>query len=786
MAFRYSFQQGRASLLFSTALVGTVALCPATALAQEQEQEAAPTAEERNVIVVTATRRSTELQDTALSISALTGDQLDARSLRSTADIVALVPGIALLNAEPGGNEITIRGIGTASSTDSVVGGIVNSTTSVYLNQLPVTSTISKTPDYRFVDLERVEVLRGPQGTLYGQSAMGGVIRYMTNRPDASKFGAGIDTYVSFTKDGGTNFGIDGHVNVPIVEDKLALRAVLYAYANDGFIDVIGRDNRENANEEGTIGGRVALRWNVTDNVTFDFTYLRHDIELDSTQAISGTYAPTQFAYSDTNPLAFPYAFGAPFAETPDITPVSTNRLVAQHIQPLSEVADVYNAELLVELGAINLELILGHKDVRTQNFVEGGDRAGGSTGSFTNPTTTANAKTDTAEFRVTTDFSGSPINVIAGVYYEQTDGVIGQRAITTGAPFTSYLLIGGNLVFFTFAQPGDVTIDASRRLDFEELAFYTEVTADLADNLTVTGGYRRANVKNNYQWLFARGTLDGFFGRDPNVVQGAEEDVDLYKGNIEFKPTEDILLYVQVASGYRPGGFNVGNAIFEIPDNEFSSDSLWNYEVGMRSSWFNDRLTFNVAGYRIDWSDIQLTSNLGAPSFYTSTQNAGEARIWGVEVETSARIGNYFRLSGSYTFTDAELTAVNPTDFGTANPAFVGRALPGTARNSFSVLADWNSPISNSANLIANATFRHVGRRPGDLATTNLDAPAFDILDVRAGVGFANGVQVQVFADNVTNEIAINRREPTALPGYDIFSINRPRTIGVRASYRF
>jgi outer membrane receptor protein involved in Fe transport len=774
----------RPFLACGSALAAALALIPSTAQAQGASPPPSGQLEEIGDIIVTATRRETSLQSTPLSITAVSGDELNARGLRSAADVVTLTPGVALLNGEPGRNQITIRGVGTATATDTLVDGISNATTSVYLNQLPVTSTISKTPDYRFVDLERVEVLRGPQGTLYGQSAMGGVVRYISNRPDPGRISAGVNGTLSFTKDGGTNFGLESFANVPLVSDKLAVRFVAYGYDNDGFIDVVGTSRKKNANKEGTIGGRAALRWNITDGVTLDLTYLHHEVKLDSSQTISGIYTPTTYAYSNTNPFALPYYFLPPFAETPAVTPASTKRLEFMHLQPLRENADAYNAELRADLGQISINAILGRKDVSTRNFIEGGDFSGGSTGSFTNPTGRAKTSTDTAEIRILSNWENAFVDFIVGGYYEKTDGRISQKAVQSGAPFTGLDLT--TFEFVTYAQPGDVTIDAARQLDFKELAVYGELTFNLSNDLKLTGGYRHARVKNNYQWIYARGTLDGTFGRDPRVVQGATENVDLYKANLSYRVTKDILFYAQAASGYRPGGFNAGIAIYKIPDTEYNSDNLWNYEAGIRTSWFNRRFILNVAGYRIDWSKIQLLSSLQAPSFYSSTQNVGKARIWGAEVEATARLTNEFSMSGAYSYTDATLKSISTPRVGTIPQSYVGAQLPGTPKNSFSVLADWRSPLTDTTTLVANSTFRHIGSRPGDLGTVNTRAPAYDQLDLQAGVDFKNGVSLRLFGENVTNKIAINRITPTPLPGYRVYWIGKPRVIGVRASFRY
>lgn len=265
------------SVIFATTLGQGQAQAQATPPAgQPPAEAAAPSSDKVEKVVVTATRRSTEIQKTPMSVTAITGSDLEGRGTNSVGDAVAVVPGVSTLTNQPGGNDITVRGVNTSTTTFSQTDVIVNSTTSIYLNQLPVTSTITKMPDFRFVDVERIEVLRGPQGTLYGQSSIGGLVKLITNKPDASEFFGNIGGYLSHTRDGGWNTGVDCHVNAPLA-DNLAARLVGYSYENDGFIDVVCPTLDKDANEEHTIGGRAALDRDISNfgNATCDTAELR-------------------------------------------------------------------------------------------------------------------------------------------------------------------------------------------------------------------------------------------------------------------------------------------------------------------------------------------------------------------------------------------------------------------------------------------------------------------------------------------------------------------------------
>ena len=714
-------------------------------------------------VIVTATRRDTTLEETALSISALSGQQLEDRGLLMVADAVGLVAGVTPLTNQPGGNDITIRGVNTSTTTFSSTDSIVNSTTAVYLDQLPVTSTIAKTPDFRLVDLNRVEVLRGPQGTLFGQSAMGGAVRYITNKPTSEALSGRVGGYGSTTADGSGNFGVDGHVNVPLGFNA-ALRLVGYSYRNAGFVDVVGTADIEDANEESTTGGRIVFRWDVSDTTTVDLGYLYHEVDLDSIQSISSTYTPTG------NPLNNGVAFG--------LMPVDEDRLAAQHLSPTNDEFEIFSLELGSAFEAFDALLILGRKDIRAFNLFEGAEFAP-NTESFGKNSNTANVTIDTAEFRLVSTDELALLDWIFGIWYEDAAGNMSADATISGQDL---VLFGG----FFVLPVGTVAIDAGRDLTYEELSLWGEVAVDFGERWRLAVGYRRANVDNDYQWVSADGFFDPLIGRNllVGVDQTTSERVDTYKINLEFAAADGLFLFAQASSGYRPGGFNPGNALAGIPDNDYGSDSLWSYEIGVRSSWLEDRLTANLFAYRTDWSDIQLNTSSGAPFFYSSVQNAGEAKVAGVELELVLWASDRLTLASNFALTDSELAESAVTALGTA-PGRNGDELPGTPPVALSVSADWQNPVGNGATLLANATFRHVGDRTATLGS-DLELPSYELFNLRLGMEFPSGLGVSLFADNVANKTIVNTITPTALAGFRYLGINRPRTIGLRAGLHF
>ena len=735
---------------FLAIAIGIAQTGTANAQGNEQAEEGA----QSPTIVVTATRRQTTLQETPLSVSSLSGEALERAGISDVADAVQFVPGVAVSVAQPGATDVIIRGVGTSTSQQSLNGAITNALTSAYLDQIPISSTVRKTPDFRFIDLERVEVLRGPQGTLYGQSAMGGVIRYIPSAPDPNTFGASLHATISDTdKASGANYSIDGHLNVPL-SDTLALRTVFYNYENQGFIDVVGTASVQNANDEHTWGGRAALLWTPSDRFSLKVTGLYNNIELGNTQLISSTY-PVDLNVFDPDP----------------VTPVSTDRLVVQHLQPFEEEAWAIGVEMAIEFDPATVELILAHKETETETQFESAEFVGLQDtffGGF-NPT---DGDTDSIELRVSSNGEGRLIDWLVGAYYEDNGGLLARQSVASGDAF---------LLSLFGVAPGDV-FDSGRQVSYEDLSFFGEITVNPTENFALTGGYRHARTKNNYEVIY-----DFFNGFDlstvdPNTLVGksqlTKENVDTYRFNASLQASDSILLYTNIASGYRPGGFNPGDSTFNIPDSSYVSDSLWTYEIGIRTGWWDDRLLFNLAAYHTDWSDIQLAT-FDPATLFTATQNVGKAEIDGVEIELMARPSRFLTLSGSYAYTDARIVENSP-----ATGAMKGDQLPATPKSAFSTIANLNFPFGNGHEINLTGSYRHVGKRAGGLGATSIEMPSYDLLDLRAGVSFDNGITVEVFADNITNEIPVFQSFATGLAGFNYNMIGRPQTFGI--SLRF
>ncbi|WP_165776839.1 TonB-dependent receptor [Paremcibacter congregatus] len=711
-------------------------------------------------IVVTASRRATNLQDTAMSLNVLTGEHLEERGVLALSDIISTVPGVSLTISEPGRTGVLIRGISTSSFATSG-----RATTSTYLDDFPLGGgTQFRTPDIRLVDVSRVEVIKGPQGTLYGQSAMGGVIRYITNQPNMEELSGGISSRLSHTDRGDINWGVQGHINVPL-SDTVAIRVVAYDYNDDGFIDShSGLGN--NLNTANTTGVRAALKWDVNDNITFDSLYLNQRLTKGKEQNITSAFTPT------------PYP-GVPT----DVTLPNLSELTTQFgAAPWVIDYEMVNFKLDVDLGEFSVTAMGAKKwldsDV-TLEIVEQLSIFEGSIPFFQVDKTEA----ETFELRAVSDRAeGELLDWIAGFYYESTD-----NQVHLGASY-----IGPDILWLGFLPLSQSDSNLSNARTFSksnEKAFYGELGFNFTDKLRLSAGYRWSNIEIENGTLVADGTFQivtgqaALVGRENDLI--ADQKVSTYRVNLEYRPIDDVMVYAQAASGYRPGGANAPS--FLDPDGStYVSDTLWNYEVGARTTWLDGRLTANLTLFRIDWSGIQLTG-VDPKSFAPGTFNVGKARINGLELESQYRINENLSVGFNAGYTDPILT--EDYSIGSTLVAEAGDRLPGSTKWTYAVFADFQYPVSADLDLAIHATHRYVGDREQILGASvfiqDAPHPSYNITDVRMSLSHANGIEVSLFADNLFNNIARTAARRTG-GVFDTFWITRPRTIGINVGYNF
>ncbi len=708
-------------------------------------------------IVVTATKRSTSLQDTALSLSVLTGDKLEKRGITSINDFITTVPGVSLASSEPGEPKIIMRGIATNNL------GQGNSTASVYVDEFTISSISSAgTPDVRLVDVARVEVLKGPQGTVYGQAAMGGVVRYITNKPSTEGFEGGVSGYGSFTDGGGFNQGLQGYVNVPVT-DNLALRFVGYHYDNSGFIDVdllhaFGPDSAENVDTENTRGGRVALKWDITENIGFEATYLYQQVDVGSERKITPSYTST--------PYTFPVVTAPGFVDIDVNNPSLTKRYGNE---PYGRGYNVLNLKLDASFDLFDVSIMGARKEVTTFRGEVINEYVDISHGVPSPTDQRSNTDVDTLEVRLVSNTGDdSMFNWLAGFWYEDSD-----RYYDT---YTTYY--GPDISLFGFIPLTNGQVIENFRVSRwgKEYSGYGELGINFTEKASLTLGYRRSHVETEIgDIIFGGGSLGG-------IDTTATENINTYKANLEYRATDDVLFYLLASSGYRLGGFNPPAVLTGTPASTYGTDSLWNYELGARTTWLDGRLTFNAVAYYVDWSDIQLPT-LDPLTFVVTNQNAGKAEVKGLDIESNYYITDNFSVGANLSYTDATLKE----DYPTAS-AFAGDRLPGSSKFSYALFADFTHPVNDDWELSVRGTHRYIGGRPNAFAgeAQKLYLPSYSLTDVRVGLSHIDGMNVSLFADNIFNNMGVAAYQKMGHYFGQYRLTNRPRTIGINLGYDF
>jgi len=705
-------------------------------------------------VIVTATRRDTGIQTTPVSISAFSGAFLEEMGKNSIAQFIDAVPGVTSAAEGPGVNRIIIRNIATSTQESG------SPTIATYFDDFALTAILGGSPEIRLVDMERVEVLKGPQGTLFGRSAMGGIVRYISNKPSTDKLIGGFNTYLSNTTDGGTNYGGHGYLNIPLSE-TLAIRMVAYSYQNDGFLDNVELGAKD-YNDEDTLGGRFALHWDATEALSLDITYLNQEID-----------AAPNWVTTTRDPGDLDVAGD----EGPDIPfDVNGRTQVAGIVMEELNTQELLNLKLEYDLDAFTTTF-LATRSKTDFNFVfdqrEFIGVISGCVCDYLDPVPKGlGVESDIVELRMVS--SGEHfIDWIAGLYYEDSEDNFAQTIRYLGP---DQIALG-----FLPLTEGLVLIDSLGETSSKEKAAYAELGFNFSAATQLTLGYRRSDVEYGQLSTKADGVFLLFTGADQlvGIPFETQEDVNTYKVSLDHSFNENLFGYALASSGYRRGGFN--QPTFFSPGSTFDSDDLWNYELGLKSTWLDGRLVANASAYLLKYSDIQLVVQ-DPVTFERYTQNVGKADVMGVELGVEYQVNNNLRLGIGGSLSDPELKEDVP---GGASGK-KGDRLPGSATESLYFTANWNRPLNGELDLFASAFYRYVGDRLNDFNTDlDVELPSYSLTDLRLGIDHRKGWSLALFADNVFDEAiiyVIDRQGPT----FESVPTNRPRTVGLNFIYNY
>jgi iron complex outermembrane receptor protein len=693
-------------------------------------------------IVVTAQKRSEKLIDVPMSVTAITGESLEQAGAVNYEGYLPSVPGVAY--AQTGFlDKIFIRGLADAMSSQA------NSTTGIYLDEANLTESTSNIGDVGTFDVSRVEVLRGPQGTLYGDSSMGGTVRIITNKPDLTKFDAVVDGTLSDTQHGGLNEAGNVVLNAPIIEGVLGTRLALGYSHNDGFIDnvVTGQNDINTVRTERM---RFLTEFDPSENLHILLSYnFTEDYQ---------NYGPFQDV-------------GLPKYDVARYYPE-----FADYRMQLYGLTVNYDFDWATLTSATNYL----HKWNEYGRDFTGGDLSSVQS-AFPNNPLPPNTGVGllfifpntlfTQELRLSSKTQG-PFHWLVGAYYSLFKPPGGGQEFLSTAPITQDFNI----------------FNSTQYIKTSELAGFGELTWSPTNKLDLTVGLRefRFQISNE-------GYASGFFngGVSPPSTLTSSQTSNVMKYRVAYKLSPDNLLYAQAAQGFRPGGptgtFTGEDALelqalgFATPPTQYNSDRLWDYEIGSKNEFLHGLFSISGDIYYIDWTNIQIALNL--PDGTQLISNAGKATSKGFELEAGAHPIKGLDLQASLALTDATFNQTFP-----AIQTVAGAQLPNVPRWTSSFSGMYSHELGDGVTAYLRTDLTYVDARLNDLAgkpsSELFVEPAYTTLNLRLGAQFSGGWSTALFVNNLTNEQAILNTKYVGFLTFQAF--NTPRTIGLNVRKEF
>lgn len=779
-------------------------------------------------IQVTASRRASTVQEAPLNITALDGDVMKDQNITQLSDVARWVPGLTV--SDQGGREgspIIVRGLNTNSSGPDSDGGTV----ATYIGEIPLVV------DMKLIDVERVEVLIGPQGTLYGAGTLGGAIRYLPNKPLLDETSGSIYGDIFSLSESDDTGGEAGFVfNTPIIDDELGVRFAFNYLDEPGFIDYgyVVREGgvslpnpdwsdaaqvKENlkrvkdVNSEETTTAKAMIRWQPNEDFDATLSYFYQKQDIGGRSIVHGS------SLSSTNPLSNlmgDYESGYRYVEPRE----KEDTLISLEIT-----ADLGFAELTSATGFSEFEAE-GQRD-QTDLLVrlDYGYESFPAFSAFTREVD--DEENFTQEIRLVST-GDSDLTWIVGGYYNKFEDKGDSREFTPG--FDQFAVDNWDA---NQLRPDALEYISVTDTEITESAVFGEITYQVNDQLSVMLGARfyEYEVKSSSAIdlpLFY--TLFGDYG--PNEINldfediSADDDGNLFKFNASYKFSEDVMAYVTVSEGFRIGG---SNGVAACPDNIddidnqivcalpheviYTADTTTNYELGLKSTWFSNQFHFNAAIFKVDWDDAQVggaTVNGQQPI----TSNAATAKASGLEISTRAMLSDSVMAYATYAYTKAELTDDAPflfgvfDDQGTALQDFYdgksGDRLPGSSERQFSLGATYSTEVFGDKALDINygLTYQSDVYSKLGLRADGEVLPSYALNNISARIS-DDVWSVTLYVDNMFDRYAfssvrrdkgdiglakfaeMNSNDPTIQRNYGHYLVT-PRTIGVKFEYMF
>jgi iron complex outermembrane recepter protein len=815
-------RHGRAGA-FLAGLLGTTALCFAGQVhADAADASTAAASSSVGEIIVTAEKHVSTVQKTTASIAVVTGVDLQNRGITSLATLAQGTPGVSLKSEGPSQTEIEMRGMTSSGGNSATVG--------FYLDDIPLTGPANAQNGHVVIDpdlydLNRIEILRGPQGTLFGAGSMGGTVRLLTNQPDPTAYHVSAESILSGTEGGSFNHDDNIMANIPLVEDKLALRIVGTENYTSGWIDRVVPETgtfplvTDGGTMRGNVGAapiaeqfpgsnayqiyavRASLLWAPTDNLTitpaffYETSYQNGPSAYDSTSATNANPG-AGLAHFEVFNIAEPltdeltaYSLSANYTGSTWFDVTSSTAYWSRVSHQQEEASEAFN-----------------NPDTGVTNAANGVNSSGagyfgpnGSGPEFGDESDPSGQFSEELRF---TSKGNERLNWVAGVYFSDFWSTWTFHGTTPN--FTSFTDLGSLLPGNTPAAATTPTFfNANEPTTNKQYAAFGTITYALTDALKIDIGGRFNHTDYSFSscingWGSALGAATP--SCTGNIFISENSFTPKFTLSYTFSP--DLMAYATAANGFRPGG---GNALYPTTGlvwgaafaamhytngkwpSTYASDSVWSYELGEKARLLDRRLTVNASIYYEDWSNIQLEAY---PDDWALNINGKGAQIYGAEVDVHADLGAGFNLelSGGYVY-----------DWLDGGPHWVIRptnTLPDVAPENGTAILSYSKPLNDTYTFTAKLENSYTGQRyslafPVPFNSFGAYEPlaGYDLTNIRAGVQSSHGWSVAVFVDNLFNKHAQLENlytENLASAAFNEVVTNQPLTGGIDLSFRY
>lgn len=706
-----------------------------------------PSAVRVDELVVTAEKREQKLKDVPQSVTALSGRTLEVLHASNFEDYITQVPGAMLVSSQPGTSRLALRGVNT---------GGVSSTLATYIDETPYGSVTGLAngavlaPDLDTFDMRRVEVLRGPQGTLYGASSLGGLLKFVTNPPDPTRYAGKIEVDGRATEHGGLGGSVKGVFNAPL-GDRAAIRIGGYYDDEAGFINDPTR-HAERVNESKFSGARLSILAKPTDRLTLRLSAVGQDISSRGSSTI------------DVDPVT--------------LQPIHGDLTQSRTFSTPSKVAyRVYDLNVGYDLGFAKMTSVTSYATLRRDSNTDDTPALGGLITFLFSPNqpvgvgVKANLKQRkfTQELRLAS--GAQKFEWLVGGFFTHELNTLDQSvdAINLANPPQIATGLGG---LETVHLPSRYT----------EYAGFANFDYHFTDRFDLSAGGRYShNNQHSLEVVAGKGALAGLAR---NLANASSEGVFTFAVAPKYKISDDLTAYARVSKGYRPGGPNVISPTAPPALQTYASDSLIDYEIGLKADALDHRVQFDVTGFYIDWSHIQLFTVIQG---FGANANGGSAVSKGVEASLTFVPVTGFTLSANGAYTQANLTQDTPAAVGGLN----GDRLPYSPHISGALNADYEHELRSGASVFVGGSLRVTGQRYSDFnpapAFNHISLPSYATVDLRAGVELRK-VRVEVYVKNLNDARGI-----LDLGGAGITpqgglqeGVERPRTFGISLSANY